>query len=861
MKYIILILCLINGSIYAQNKPRTSIEFLEQYTSQFGIEFAYSPEKIGSITLKQANSLEELKSVFSDVNLTILEIDTKRWLLRNQDESSEKKTTYVRGRVLDSDGSPLVSSLIYTNSGKYSTLTDDDGAFILEIPDENIYQVCCQYLGFKPQCISSDKELAFELEPLALLIDDVEISTKKVQCSLDALDDKEILRLKSSGLLNSALGKDVMRAVQMLGGVDATNDLSASMSVRASSGFQSLVTLDGIPIYNAESAFGMFSVLNPMVVTKAELYKNSMPLEYGEFTGGYLACEGLTNIHHKVKLDIDLNTLQSSGSIQLPLGKRTQVSAAARISNGRISNKQYYSTLRTKRSNNTDLPLFFERPENINTSLENAFADAYLNFSHQWKKNSKLSFSLFGNIDATGSSYNYTTLFKRGIKEDITVIENYTQSKVKANVGMSLRYHKRYENDSELLFAIYSSSYGLRDSIRLNILVQNSTEDKSHFFNSNIFNSIRDNNIKFQYLTNKERTWSAKVGVDFRRLGTNFNFRSNNISPFRQQLEVPSITPYAGIRYNYKGIFLADIGLRNAIIPIKNPVNFASPRAKILVKLNKEVFFKSSISYNQQFFRPIELERQLGQSTSANIIATNRNIPIMKSAQITMGGNYFKNGFKLNGDLFLRENTGILEQVLTMPGLGDGSNVFANNSYKLFSGTNKVIGLDITSSYEKGRFMGLLSYTISKSEDNFEELFDNKPIPDQNNRTHQWNLFASYELNAWSFSTTYVYGSGLYTLDRSALDQNVEREDIDPAVLFKQLPAYNRWDVSVSRTWNTKLGDFSLDVGIYNFMNSNNVNSELDIYSFQDENKTATGGAEVSLLGRIWTLGLRYGLN
>jgi hypothetical protein len=321
------------------------------------------------------------------------------------------------------------------------------------------------------------------------------------------------------------------------------------------------------------------------------------------------------------------------------------------------------------------------------------------------------------------------------------------------------------------------------------------------------------------------------------------------------------MTPYVGLAYHFEDQFYFNLGMRSAIIPIENPVAFTSPRASARLMLNDYLSLKTSGSINQQFFRPIELERQLGQSTSANVISTGKNIPVMKSTQGTLGLQYNRQGFKINGDLYIRRNEGILEQVLSFPGVGDVDNeVFGNNKYELFRGTNSVAGMDISASLEKGSFYSLLSYTYSKSEDQFPKLFDNKAIVDQNNRLNQVNFFASYVLKSWSFSSTYVYGSGIYTLDRAALNKNINRGNINPSDLFTQLPSYNRWDLSTSYRLPTKIGDLHFDLGIINVLDYNNVNAEIDIYTIEDTNQTSLGAAQIELLGRIWTLGVRFEL-
>jgi hypothetical protein len=216
---------------------------------------------------------------------------------------------------------------------------------------------------------------------------------------------------------------------------------------------------------------------------------------------------------------------------------------------------------------------------------------------------------------------------------------------------------------------------------------------------------------------------------------------------------------------------------------------------------------------------------------------------------------------KINGDIYYRKNIGIIEQVLSIPGLNNNEeNIFGNNQYQLLNGNNKVLGVDISAFLEYDALAFIASYTYSKSEDQFAKLFNNRFIPAQNNRLHQVNGFGSYTYKNWSVSSTYVYGSGVYTLNRAAITENINRRNINPENLFKQLPHYRRLDLNTSFRIPTKKGKLNLDLGIYNVFNNNNVNSELDIYALEDADGKAVGSTEINLLSRIWSLGIRFSL-
>ena len=464
-------------TVYGQQEGGSSMAVLDvinSFSKQSGIQFAYNPdafdhyEKIS--TKRGIESLEDFTKFLSSNKILYQSIDEKRWLLRAAQESPslEIKNTVLTGIVKENDYTPLVSALIFTSDAKYSSLTDTDGYFSIELENASSYNLCCQYLGYEVECIKSedivDDLLEFELKPKTMLLNDVVIKAKKLQFKINPFNDSEELNLKNSALNNSALGNDVLRSVQLLGGVDATNDLRSALEIRSSEDGQSLITLDGIPIYNPESSFGVFSVLNPLVVQSSQLFKNALPLEFGEFTGAYLACNGLGIQEDKLKLDVNISTLKSAAAIKVPIGNSSQVSVAFRKSNGKISNKQFYNTLQPTKRNGSVIQNLTARPDTIKSDLENTFGDVYFNFIHKGSKNTTYSASVFANRDLSSTSYENEDSIRIGHSSKFRLItENYLQSRFKTNFGMSVKFQKKWDNQSKFSFQAYNSRYQLED--------------------------------------------------------------------------------------------------------------------------------------------------------------------------------------------------------------------------------------------------------------------------------------------------------------------------------------------------------------------------------------------------------------
>ncbi|HRN16377.1 MAG TPA: Plug domain-containing protein, partial [Xylanibacter oryzae] len=94
---------------------------------------------------------------------------------------------------------------------------------------------------------------------------------------------------------------DVVKAMQLLPGVQSTSEGSSGFNVRGGGADQNLILLDNTNIYNASHMFGFFSIFNNDAVKSAELYKGNLPIKYGGRLSSLLDVELKDDAPEKVK--------------------------------------------------------------------------------------------------------------------------------------------------------------------------------------------------------------------------------------------------------------------------------------------------------------------------------------------------------------------------------------------------------------------------------------------------------------------------------------------------------------------------------------------------------------------------------
>jgi TonB-dependent receptor-like protein len=74
---------------------------------------------------------------------------------------------------------------------------------------------------------------------------------------------------------------DVLRALQLMPGVEARNDYTAGMNVRGGEADQNLILLDGYPVYNPFHFGGLFGTFIDPAVGRVDLLTGGFPAEFG----------------------------------------------------------------------------------------------------------------------------------------------------------------------------------------------------------------------------------------------------------------------------------------------------------------------------------------------------------------------------------------------------------------------------------------------------------------------------------------------------------------------------------------------------------------------------------------------------
>ena len=123
---------------------------------------------------------------------------------------------------------------------------------------------------------------------------------------------------------------DVVKIILTLPGVKSVGEAGGGFNVRGGATDQNLVLFNGGTVYNPSHLFGMFSGFNPDIVNDIELYKSSIPVEYGGRISSVLDVNSREGNNRKITGSLGLGLLSARAHVEGPVSKNTSFIVGAR---------------------------------------------------------------------------------------------------------------------------------------------------------------------------------------------------------------------------------------------------------------------------------------------------------------------------------------------------------------------------------------------------------------------------------------------------------------------------------------------------------------------------------------------------
>ena len=274
--FILLLLCIFplgaqqeRSESYIRISPPVSLAgALDEIESQTNYSFIYDAQVI-NLSEKVRKSLSG-RTVFEILNLLFKNTEIVYTVMNDQIILNKKEAIIqmqqkldgkVKGIVTDHKGEPIACVNVVEKGTRNGTITDMDGSFVLELPEEAT--LVFSYIGYRSREIEYEGQLSLnvQLEDDAQILDEVVITAlgiEKKESSLpyatQLITGGELVRAKDFNFMSTLSGK--MAGLQInrtSAGLGSSSRVIIRGSRSASGNNQPLYVIDGVPILSISS--------------------------------------------------------------------------------------------------------------------------------------------------------------------------------------------------------------------------------------------------------------------------------------------------------------------------------------------------------------------------------------------------------------------------------------------------------------------------------------------------------------------------------------------------------------------------------------------------------------------------------
>lgn len=713
-------------------------------------------------------------------------------------------------------GERLIAASIFHIESSTGTTSNSYGFFSLALPYGKS-QISVSYIGYQNKLldidIRKDTAIIIGLEMDLLEIDELTIVKKR---GLNIEDNANHLQLDINKVTRLPVifgEKDILKAYQLLPGVQSGIEGTAGMVIRGSDPGQNLILLDGVPVYNVNHLFGLFSVFNTDAIKSTSLLKGDFPARFG----GRIASV----------LDIRLkegNIQETRGNVSIGL-----ISVRAMIEGPIKKNKTSY--LVSVRRSYIDLFAYpyFKWILNDEAIWTYKFYDLNLKLNHIFNERNRVYVSYYFGQDKY--------LFKN---EEISINTSSNEQTIFeekhgfnwGNHTGTLRWNHQFSKKLFSNTTFILSKYRFQTESAMEETVLGAGNNYSSY-SKQFYSGIEDigASIDFDYSPSNKHTimfggtivkhnFYPGVNIrDFSDFEGLLQFDSLNTGELLTNIEIAS---YFEDKISITDKLSAHLGLRYSLFQAdERAYHILEPR--ISIKLKPLEHHTISLAYSRTS-QPIHLlvNSSVGFPSDQWVPVTDQIKPII--------GNQFNISYHFD---FLMDFSGTLssfyktmENVLEFK---DNADRKLNWQEIVEQGKGTAYGIEILVERKIGKTTGWIAYTLSKSDRIFDSINEGRSFPYKYDRRNDIKLVIIHQFSKrMDISMNWIYNTGyavtlpleVYTKDNTTKFFNgyhypPEILNYDEKNGFR-MPSYHRLDLSINFHKQRKHYYRTLTFGIYN---------------------------------------------
>jgi hypothetical protein len=745
---------------------------------------------------------------------------------------NKQKVSYeISGYITNKKNGTNVSDANIRIQDKIITTTDDKGFYKMLLPyGKHVIEI--EASGYKRTFFTivaySNGTQNFNLNEAITELNEVIIeaaSDKNIKSTTSGVTSINMEDVKSVPMV---LGeRDILKVATTLPGIKTTGEGSAGVNVRGGKEDQNLFLLDNATIYNPSHFFGFFSSINPYAIKNAEIYKGSIPAEFGGRLSSVFDIKSKNGNSDKVSGEGGIGPVTSNLTISIPVVKEK--------SSVLVGGRATYSDWILKQIDN---------PEIKNSKA--SFYDLIVKYNHRLSEKTSLESTVYYSKDlfnlTSDSTYTYSNRIitlngKHSFNEKNKAEFGITNSEYQFGIDFQSNNQKSFDfgfkvNETKLIYK------GIYD--------YNNKHKFIYGINSTLYNidpgtltpTDEDSLLQYQSIQKEKGLESAFFLSDnitlTKRLSVNLGLRFSNFL---------ALGPSTQREYE-SGAPITDGNVTNEITYENNEIiksyNGLEYRIALRQLLTETISLKLSYDTNYQYLH--KLSTNTTQSPTDTWKLSDLNIKPSYGQQISFG--IFKNfqgqPYEISLETYYKKSSNILDYKV-------GAELILNEHIEteVLQGEGKAYGIELLLKKSSGKLNGWLGYSYSRSliklnSEFSEEVVNNgEYFPTNFDKPHDLSLILNYKFTKrYSLSTNFIYQTGrpiTYPIGSYELGGNQYTLYSDRNEF--RIPDYYRLDIGFNIEGNHKIKKLAhsyWNISIYNVLGRNNPYS---IYFVTEEGK------------------------
>jgi hypothetical protein len=738
----------------------------------------------------------------------------------------------ISGYVKDAEtGEGLIGSSILVKGYEKGSVTNMYGFYSISLVAGE-YTLEYSYIGYEKKDVivklSSNVTLNIELTAHIQQLKEVSVTAEGAKAHLERAEMSSTkLNSKTIGRIPTLMGEvDVIKAIQLLPGVQASSEGATGFSVRGGNPDQNLVLLDEAPVYNASHLMGFFSVFNNDAIKDVKLYKGDIPAEYGGRLSSLLDVRMKDGSNKKFAVSGGIGTISSRITLEGPVfkdktsfiisGRRTYADLFLPFAKDEIvrDSKLYFYDLNAKfnYSINEKNRVYLSGYSGKDV-FKNQFAGmGFGNNTFTLRWNHLFGPRLFSNFSLIQSNYFYELKTPEGEANSFLWTSKMRDFSGKAdfNYFITPALTIKFGAGTILHKFVPGSARGLGKE---SLFTEFTLPDQYTL----------ENNVYWSVEQSAGNHWKFRYGL---RISTFHNIGKATVYLYDNTFKVADSSIYRSGEF-----------YQTYITP--------EPRLALTYLINSRSSVKFSYSRTSQF---IHLAQNSTAGTPLDVwFPSSPNVHPQICDQIATG--YFREFFNGRVDASLEVYYKKIKHAIDFR---DHASLLLNRYIEgeLRFGYASSYGMELLLRKREGRFTGWISYTLSKTERLFKDINNGKPYPAPYDRPHDISVVLNYDISprVW-ISANWVFCTGLpVTFPTGRFEYMGSIAPVYSDRNSYRMPDYHRLDLSVSfqsKIIPGKRWYWDLNLSIYNAYYRKNAWA---INFVQDESDPSVTYAEMTYL-------------